>query len=634
MSHFIITGAKGGSTAAADAPNRLEINDLVKIEDQFSLYIQALAAMSQDNQSDLTSFFQIGGIHGLPYIQWGGSGGKEPVDGSWGGYCTHGSMLFPTWHRPYVALFEQVLQLHAAEIAKTYKVDQDRWVKAAANLRAPYWDWASNTVPPPEVIADTTVTITRPDGTRGSVPNPLFGYQFHPIDKSFPEPYSQWHSTLRHPTTGGRNAKTDVEALTEQLSSAQEDVTSSTYNMLTRVHTWPAFSNHSPDDGGSGSNSIEAIHDGIHTDVGGNGQMSDPSVAGFDPIFFLHHANVDRMISLWSALNPGVWIGRGPAEGGTFTIPPDATIGPQTDLTPFWHSQSSYWISTQTTKTSTLGYTYPEFNGLDMGNTAAVRTAIARAVNNLYGGGSFQGLPSAPAGVAVAAAQDAGSAGADPSQGAVSSSSSDEKPAQPHVAPRSLLAHKANTGNPGTELPQHPVSASVSANDGGYFDWATRIHVEKQAVGGSFSVLIFLGPVPDDPREWRRSPSFVGGHHAFVNTATGQCANCRRQAAAHSVIEGFVHLNKAIARGLPAAHGSFDPAVVEPYLRQALSWRVQRADKSAVELSDMPSLEVVVCATRVHLEPGADLPSHGPPQYHPSITAGRPGGASPTTAHA
>ncbi len=42
MSRFIITGAKGGNTQGADAPNRLEINVLVKKQDQFSLYIQAL----------------------------------------------------------------------------------------------------------------------------------------------------------------------------------------------------------------------------------------------------------------------------------------------------------------------------------------------------------------------------------------------------------------------------------------------------------------------------------------------------------------------------------------------------------------------------------------------------------------
>ena len=64
------------------------------------------------------------------------------------------------------------------------------------------------------------------------------------------------------------------------LQAEQSGITSKTYNLLTRVHTWPAFSNHTPDDGGSSSNSLEAIHDGIHVDVGGNGHMADPAVAG------------------------------------------------------------------------------------------------------------------------------------------------------------------------------------------------------------------------------------------------------------------------------------------------------------------------------------------------------------------
>lgn len=42
MSHYLVTGATGGSTSGAGAPNRLEINVFVKQEDQFSLYIQAL----------------------------------------------------------------------------------------------------------------------------------------------------------------------------------------------------------------------------------------------------------------------------------------------------------------------------------------------------------------------------------------------------------------------------------------------------------------------------------------------------------------------------------------------------------------------------------------------------------------
>lgn len=57
------------------------------------------------DQDRLTSFFQIGGIHGLPPVEWNGSGGDAP-EGSYNGYCTHGTVLFPTWHRPYVATFE------------------------------------------------------------------------------------------------------------------------------------------------------------------------------------------------------------------------------------------------------------------------------------------------------------------------------------------------------------------------------------------------------------------------------------------------------------------------------------------------------------------------------------------------
>ena len=61
-------------------------------------------AMSKSSQSELTSFFQVGGIHGLPYVAWDSAGESDPAEDA--GYCTHGSVLFPTWHRPYVALYE------------------------------------------------------------------------------------------------------------------------------------------------------------------------------------------------------------------------------------------------------------------------------------------------------------------------------------------------------------------------------------------------------------------------------------------------------------------------------------------------------------------------------------------------
>lgn len=42
MAPFVITGAQGGKTQGAEAPNRLEISDFVKNEQFFSLYVQAL----------------------------------------------------------------------------------------------------------------------------------------------------------------------------------------------------------------------------------------------------------------------------------------------------------------------------------------------------------------------------------------------------------------------------------------------------------------------------------------------------------------------------------------------------------------------------------------------------------------
>lgn len=65
--------------------------------------------MSENDQGMIQSFFSIAGIHGLPSVAWDDAVGQTPFDpnsGQWGGYCTHGSVVFPTWHRPYVMLYE------------------------------------------------------------------------------------------------------------------------------------------------------------------------------------------------------------------------------------------------------------------------------------------------------------------------------------------------------------------------------------------------------------------------------------------------------------------------------------------------------------------------------------------------
>jgi hypothetical protein len=107
-----------------------------------------------------------------------------------------------------------VLQQHAREIASHYQQDREHWVIAAENLRAPYWDWATKSVPPPEVVSLQHVEIITPDGKTTSVPNPLYQYTFNPVDQSFPPPWRSWKTTIRHPDNpGSPNATTDAPAL-------------------------------------------------------------------------------------------------------------------------------------------------------------------------------------------------------------------------------------------------------------------------------------------------------------------------------------------------------------------------------------------------------------------------------------
>ncbi|KIJ93713.1 hypothetical protein K443DRAFT_111646 [Laccaria amethystina LaAM-08-1] len=573
MSRFVISGPGGG------AENRLEIRTFIKDEKFFSLYIQALQLMyTKESQAALQSFFQVGGIHGLPYIPWDGvTGIPNP---QWGGYCTHGSVLFPTWHRPYVSAFEQILWTRAQEVAATYTKDQAAWKAAAFKLRQPYWDWAVNSIPPDEVIALKTVDITGPDGHKKSVPNPLYHYTFHPIDPSFPPPYSGWQTTFRQPTN--TSPPTDnIARLKAILANAQSNIRSNTYNLLTRVSTWPAFSNHTVGDGGSSSNSLEAIHDGIHVYVGGNGQMGDPAVAGFDPIFFLHHTNVDRLLSLWSALHPGVWVTPGPSQSGTLTIPANTTVDTNTHLTPFYHTQTAFWASAGVTDTTKLAYRYPEFEGLDTSNPAAVQKAIAAAVNKLYGSAVFGVTAQSPAvQEPVAAAQQPIAAAADDNHPAI---------------------HHAGHGYPR--------------------DWTARVEFKKFEIGHSFSILLFLGSVPEKPEEYYTSPHFIGAHHAFVNSSPSHCQNCQNQK--ELVEEGFVHLSRGILK-----YGkleSLDAAVVEPYLTKDLHWRAVKAD--GYTPAEIPSLEVSIYSTPLSYTRGSSFPIAGSTHRHNGVTHGRRGGS-------
>jgi hypothetical protein len=55
------------------------------------------------------------GIHGQPPENWNGI---QKPNGKPGSYCTHGELVFPTWHRVYINMFEVKWPLSHFQIDK------------------------------------------------------------------------------------------------------------------------------------------------------------------------------------------------------------------------------------------------------------------------------------------------------------------------------------------------------------------------------------------------------------------------------------------------------------------------------------------------------------------------------------
>lgn len=92
--------------------------------------------------------------------------------------------------------------------------------------------------------------------------------------------------------------------------------------------------------------------------------------------------------------------------------------------------------------------------------------------------------------------------------------------------------------------------------------WSTRVRARESELNRSFEVLVFLGSVPEDPREWVGAPSYAGSFSAFTNGS-----------APDVVTEGYVQLNHRLTKDDRVP--TLDPRDVRPYLKDNLDWRVQ-----------------------------------------------------------
>lgn len=162
---------------------RLEIRQLQKNADQWNIFLLGMKRFQETDQSDMNSYYQIAGIHGRPYVPWDDSLPKSGVNSP--GYCMHVLNLFLTWHRGYLALFEQTLYQHIVDAVNEFPAgaQRQRYAAAALTWRFPYWDWAMT--PPdgktfPESMQTSTISVKMPNGTT-QIPNPLYSYRFHPV---------------------------------------------------------------------------------------------------------------------------------------------------------------------------------------------------------------------------------------------------------------------------------------------------------------------------------------------------------------------------------------------------------------------------------------------------------------------
>jgi len=226
-------------------------------------YARAVRTMQARPASDPTSWEFQAAMHATF---------TTPANPLWNG-CQHASWFFLPWHRMYLFFFEKIVR--AAVIANG----------GPADFALPYWNYDQpnprNTLPQPFREA------TLPDGT----PNPLL--QAAP---------------LRDPgiATGA------------ELPSVR---TSSTRAMNSTVFTAPAgptfggpASAPSNLDGGFGLLESQP-HNIVHVLVGGRrpdsatdcslARMTEPRCAALDPIFWLHHANIDRLWNRWLDLGGG-----------------------------------------------------------------------------------------------------------------------------------------------------------------------------------------------------------------------------------------------------------------------------------------------------------------------------------------
>ena len=222
-------------------------------------YANAVGEMQSRKAQDPTSWAYQASIHG--------SYDQPPAGADWN-QCQHASWFFLSWHRMYIYWFERIV--------RAIVVQQN----GPADWALPYWNYSkgypSNTLPPAfrqETLPDGSANpLNVPAPRRNPNPPPGIngGNQLPHAATSYATAYS-YTNFLPRPAPGfggGRSPARQFENATGALENQPHNV----------------------------------IHDLVGGPTGSDceaGWMSDPNCAARDPIFWLHHSNIDRLWVNW-----------------------------------------------------------------------------------------------------------------------------------------------------------------------------------------------------------------------------------------------------------------------------------------------------------------------------------------------
>ncbi|KAF3937147.1 Tyrosinase [Dactylella cylindrospora] len=568
---------QGFGPAQGQVPIRKEIRQMIQSPVEFNLFVLALQRFYAQPQSSETSYYGIAGIHGRPYKAWNGvTGGRTDS-----GYCTHSDVLFPSWHRPYLALYEQIIWEHARNIVNEFS-EPRRAAYAAVlpTLRIPYWDWAVDARMPPQVGEWVTIQVETPRGQQ-TIPNPLYSYQFTDLREIPDAPFNSMRETYRFPAQSSNGQyQSQPAAVNQALLRLGGNMRNRVYQLLTAYKQYNVLASKASSQSGSGQfDSLEAVHDTIHGTVGSGGHMGWVDVAAFDPIFWLHHTNIDRLFAIWQGINPTAFTISGRSSMGTYGMRPGTEENLNTPLTPFRRSGGTYYTSATSASTKSFGYAYQETADWTPNTSPSGQIAnVIAAVNGLYG----RGTP-------AMSLQEAGRI----------------------AMKKRALGHKMKRADaePSKVLNQPPAPESLAAvesqvvESSTYNEWMTDINVNNAALNGTFNVHIFLGDFSANPEQWATDKNLVGTHTVFT-TIDG---------VHDTLVSGSIPLTSSLLNKVVTGElENLKPETVVPFLRKSLKCRVAKAENVPVDVLDVQGLKVQVAAASVVLpQSQTELPQWG-----------------------